>query len=341
MKVNKKTIIQTLIFAVIGIGLVVWRYQTLSASDREAMFHAFSSFRWVWAGPLFLVGLLSHIIRAKRWELQFKAANIPTNLFNTFSAVMLGYLTNIFVPRLGEVSRCTVVAKYNGGSVDKIIGTVIAERLWDTICFGVLTVLTLIVEFDVLQPYAIEVGNMLLSKTRNPDGSMPWLKIALLLGFVILIIALLIITLKRSKSNKVGNFLRGVSDGLKTILSMKDKGKFMVYTVLLWLSYTMIAVFVLKAIPATADISVWAGLSIITFGTFAMIVPAPGAIAYPIIVAPVLLLYGLSEGVGQGYGWINWANQNITVIILGLFAMIALPIVNSKNKNDKTGNLTA
>ena len=90
--------------------------------------------------------------------------------------------------------------------------------------------------------------------------------------------------------------------------------------------------------PSLMHLPLGAGLSIITFGSIAMMVPAPGGIAYPIIVAPVLVLYGVSEGMGQGYGWINWGIQNISIILLGLTAFILLPILNSK-KNEQTEHI--
>lgn len=339
MKVDKKTILQTFFFALIGIALILWRYTTLAPEDKTAMFRAFKEFRWEWIVPIFAAGLVSHILRAKRWELQFKALQIPVNSFNTFSAVMLGYLTNIFIPRLGEVSKCTVAAKYNGGSVDKIIGTVIAERLWDTICFGILTLLTLAVEFDIMMPYASDIWNMILLKFRHADGSFNWIKISVLSAVIFGGLVLLFFLFKRLKKGKIGGFIQGIGKGLQSIYTMPKKGRFLVYSITMWGCYILVALFVLKAIPATAHLPMAASLSIITFGTFAMIIPAPGAIAYPLIVAPVLSLYGTSAGVGQGYGWINWANQNITVLILGLFAMIALPVYNSKNnKHDQTRN---
>lgn len=332
MKIDKKTIVQTLFFTLIGIALIWWRYNTLAPEDRTAMFRAFKEFRWEWALPIFIAGLLSHLIRAKRWQLQFKALQLPTNTFNTFSAVMLGYLTNIFIPRLGEVSKCTVVARYNGGSVDRIIGTVIAERLWDTVCFGILTLLTLTVEFDVMMPYASGIWEQLLLKFRSPDGSFSWLKITVLATLLLACFVLTIVLFKKLKNGKVGGFVQGIGKGLQSVYKLPQKGLFLFYSVAMWGCYILVALLVMKAIPATAHLPATASLSIITFGTFAMIIPAPGAIAYPLIVAPVLSLYGTSAGVGQGYGWINWANQNITVLILGLFVMIALPLYNSKNK---------
>jgi len=332
MKIDKKTILQTLIFTLAGIALIVWRYQTLTKEDKDAMFRAFSAFRWEWALPIFIAGLVSHILRAKRWELQFRALQIPSNSFNTFSAVMIGYLTNIFIPRLGEVSKCTVAARYSGGAVDKIIGTVIAERLWDTICFGILTLLTLVIEADVMMPYASGILDTLLLKFRYPDGSFNWFKITVLTAVLFAGCVLLFFLFKKFRNGRIGGFIQGLGKGLQSVYKLPQKGLFMFYSIAMWGCYILVAVLVLKAIPATEHLPLSTGLSIITFGTFAMIIPAPGAIAYPLIVAPVLTLYGTSAGVGQGYGWINWANQNITVIILGLFAMIALPVYNSKNK---------
>lgn len=334
MQVNKKSIIQTIFFAVLGIALVTWRYQTLEDADKQAMFDAFDSFKWSWSIPIILTGILSHYVRAKRWELQFKALQIPYKTFYTFSAVMLGYLTNIFIPRLGEVSKCSVMVKYNGGNLDKVIGTVIAERLWDTISFGVLTLLTLVLQFDLLMPYALQTGSSIATSLKTTDGTWMTGKLALLGIGTLLLLLLAICFFKKLKNSKAAQFIEGMANGLKSIWMIPNKALFLFYTIALWTCYTAIAVMVFKAIPATAHLPLLAGLSIITFGTFAMIVPAPGAIAYPVIVAPILQLYGTSAGVGQGYGWINWANQNIVVILLGLIVMILLPLYNTR-QNDK------
>lgn len=336
MKLNLKTIIQTIFFALLGIGLVYWRYNAMSEEDKTAMFTAFDSFKWSWALPIFLVGVLSHYIRAKRWELQFDALHIPYQTKHTFSAVMFGYLTNIFVPRLGEVTKCSYIAKQGGADVDKVIGTVIAERIWDMISFLLLAGITLIVQLPILLPYAKEIWQQISTKLHNEEGQISWLLIIGIGVILILCCVFFIYLFKKYQQTKIGKFVDGIKKGLQSIYQVKNKGLFLLHTILLWFTYTLVAVMVLKAIPSTEHLPVLAGLSIITFGTFAMVVPAPGSIAYPIIVAPILTLYGTSMGVGQGYGWINWANQNLTIIITSFILVLILPLL--KSKKDVTKN---
>lgn len=333
MKLNSKIIIQTIIFTLLGVGLIYWRYTALSATDRAAMFEAFQSFRWAWALPIFIVGVLSHYVRAKRWELQFEALNIPYQSKYTFNAVIFGYMTNIIVPRLGEVTKCTYIAKKTDADVDKVIGTVIAERIWDMICFIILAFITLLLQIHILLPYATDIWKKLITNIQNADGSLMWGKVVLLLIIILTAITIGIVVFRKYRHTKIGKFLDGVQKGLQSIYQVKQKGKFLFHTIALWLLYTLVAVMVLKAIPSTEHLPLLSGLSIITFGTFAMVVPAPGSIAYPVIVAPILTLYGTSMGVGQGFGWINWANQNLTIIILSLLIILISPFINT-TKND-------
>jgi len=330
---NTKTILQTVVFALIGVGLVYWQYSKLNANDKAAMFNAINSFEWIWALPILVVGFLSHYFRALRWDLQLRPINIIAKKSNLFAAVLVGYFANIFVPRLGEVAKCTVLAKYEKQPVDKLLGSVIAERAWDTICFGILTVITLIAQYQYIAPYATLLAENFIKKVQHEDGSYNVLLLTLVAVAILGLIVGCIYLVKSKKESKIGKIIEGILDGLKAILKMNKKGLYLIYTTLIWICYTLVAIFVFKAIPDTAHLPLLAGLSIITFGTFAMIVPAPGAIAYPIIVAPILTLYGLSDGIGQGYGWVGWASQNISILLFGLIAFISLPIINNKNAN--------
>src|SRR5690554_610665 len=132
-KKNIKTLVQLIIFLSLGIGLVIWRYNAISAEDKMAMFEAFKSVKWLWLIPIFIVGFLSHYFRALRWKQLLKPLNIFPKTANTLFAVLIGYLGNTVIPRFGEVAKCTVLAKYEKVPVDKLIGTIIAERAFDLI----------------------------------------------------------------------------------------------------------------------------------------------------------------------------------------------------------------
>ena len=48
---------------------------------------------------------------------------------------MVGYFANYAVPRLGEVTRCGILARYDKVPFAESLGTVIVERIIDVICF--------------------------------------------------------------------------------------------------------------------------------------------------------------------------------------------------------------
>lgn len=329
-----KGILQTLLFAIIGIGLVVYKYNDLSDTDKHAMFAAFNNITWWWIVPLFIVAFLSHYVRAVRWKQLMDPIGLKVSMTNALGGVLIGYLANVLVPRMGEVVKCTYVAKFEQADVDKLIGTVIIERLIDMLCFLLLIILTIVFQYAYIAPYAQQLLDYFLQKLYTTSGELNVLLISILLIVGIIGIVFGIWIYKKLLHSKIGKFIHGLKDGITSIKKVKSVPLFIFNSLAIWVLYTISAIMVFQAMPELEHLPILAGLSIMTFGSFAMIVPAPGAIAYPIIVAPVLLLYNVSEGLGQAYGWVNWALQNVTVIFFGILALLIIPILNKlKHEN--------
>jgi uncharacterized protein (TIRG00374 family) len=327
-KKNISTLIQLIVFLSFGLGLIIWRYNAMEDSDKIAMFQSFKNVRWIWVLPIVIISFLSHYFRALRWKLLLQSIKPSTNIVNTTFAVLVGYLANTLIPRLGEVAKCTVLAKYEGVPVDKLVGTVIAERAFDMACFFILIGLTLILQFDIIAPFAHDIYQAIFFDTHQ---EFLWSRILLLFSAAVVGIFLFILIYKKIKVSKAGKIIQGIIEGLKTIGKVNSKFQFILYTLLIWMMYMLVSVFVFYAMPETQHISPLAGLSVITFGSIAMMLTPGGIGAFPVIISQVLLLYGISEGVGQAYGWINWALQTIIVIVLGLFSLTFIPIYN-RNK---------
>lgn len=301
-------------------------------SDKQAMFQSFKNVRWIWILPVVVISFLSHYFRALRWRLLLQSIKPSTNIINITFAVLVGYLANTLIPRLGEVAKCTILAKYEHVPVDKLVGTVIAERAFDLICFFILIGLTLILQFDIVAPFAHDIYHKMFLDT---NGGFLWNRILIFLSMAVLGMVLFILIYKKIKVSKAGKIIQGIIEGLKTIGRLNNKFQFILYTFLIWLMYLLVSIFVFYAIPETAHISPLAGLSVITFGSIAMMLTPGGIGAFPVIIAQVLLLYGISEGVGQAYGWINWALQTIIVIALGLFSLTFIPIYNRNKQHEQ------
>jgi uncharacterized protein (TIRG00374 family) len=324
-KKTVSTILQLIIFLGLGVGLIVWRYNAMSIKEKTEMFEAFKHVRWIYGIPILIIGFCSHFFRALRWKLLLQPLQIFPSVPNITFSVLIGYLANTLVPRLGEVAKCTVLAKYEKVPADKLVGTIIAERAFDLVCLVIILFITLGLQYDIIYPFA---RDLYLKMFTDSSGNFIWLRIIVAVGIAVAGILAVVFLYRRIKSSRIGHIIKGIGEGLKAIGQVKNKGLFLLHTVLIWSMYTLAVIVGFYALPETEHITPLAGLAVITFGSVGMIATPGGIGAYPVIVAQVLLLYGISEGVGSAYGWVSWAAQTAIVLLLGLIALILLPIYN-------------
>lgn len=331
---KKKTallLLQYAIFFGLGFALIYWQYTKLSPKDIEELGEALSQVKeryWV-IYPVIIIGFFSHFVRALRWKVMLEPLNIRPSLINITGAVFIGYLTNLLIPRMGEVAKCTVLARYEKEPADKIIGTIVAERTFDLICLLLICILTVLVQADLVKDYM----DYLLSKM---EGKNLLLNISIAIACLIAFIVFLVWLYKRNRKGKVGQFLKGMGEGLKAILAMKQRGLFILYTILLWGSYLTLIYIGFWSLPATEHLSVAAALSVLVFGSLGMIVTPGGLGAYPPAIQLVLsMLYHIKDSFGLAFGWISWLVQTAIVIIFGLLALLILPLYN-RYRNGQT-----
>ncbi len=326
-KKTASTILQLIIFLGLGIGLIVWRYNDMNAEEKTEMFAAFRHVRWIYAIPIFIIGFLSHYFRAVRWKLLLRPLNINPSTANVTFSVLIGYLVNTLLPRLGEVAKCTVLAKYEDVPADKLVGTIIAERAFDLVCLVAIAFITLGLQYDVIYPYA---RNLYYDLFTDASHNFIWARIIIL--FVVLAGGLLatVLLYRKIKNSKIGHIIKGIGDGLKAIWLIKNKFLFLLYTVLIWGMYTLAVVVGFYALPETELLTPLAGLAVITFGSIGMIATPGGIGVYPEIVAKVLSFYGLLNVYGLAYGWVSWTAQTAIILVLGLASLVLLPLYNRK-----------
>jgi uncharacterized protein (TIRG00374 family) len=137
-------------FLGLGIFLVWYSLQQISDDKWDAFTLSLQNARYWLFVPVFFILTGSHFTRALRWKELIAPLGYKPKNTNTFFAVMIGYLANLAVPRLGEILKCTVLAKYEAIPAEKTVGTIVAERAVDVVCLGLLFVAALFLEFDVV-----------------------------------------------------------------------------------------------------------------------------------------------------------------------------------------------
>ena len=249
-------------------------------------------------------------------------------------AVIVGYFANLAFPRLGEVVRCGLLDKHEKIPTVKSIGTVITERVLDMLCFFILLILVLALEFSRLSDYAMENFTGLYEKFTNPG----FIKMVVFLaGFGILAFGFFLFFLRKRIAHtrvyrKVKILILQLWEGLISLKNLKKSWLFILYTVALWACYYLMAYIVFFAVTETANLPPSAGLACLVFGTIGIVITPGGIGIYPVIIANTLILYGISEPIGFALGWLIWTSQNITVVIGGLASLMIMPMINQKSK---------
>jgi uncharacterized membrane protein YbhN (UPF0104 family) len=234
--------------------------------------------------------------------------------------VCVSYLVNLTIPRSGEISRAALLKKYENVPFDKGFGTIVAERIVDMLIFLLFVAVGFISQFEKIYQYLIE---------KNVKfETLIWFSI---IGIVLFFIFILVWIYAEWKIIlKLKQKLSGLIEGMLSILKMKNKWNYIFHSFFIWFSYLAMFYVTIFALPETANISFDVLVMGFIFGTLAVGFTNGGLGAYPLAIASILSLYGISEGIGTAFGYLIWVSQTLLTIFLGLLSYLLLPILNKK-----------
>lgn len=317
----------------LGLGLyLVWFFiNGLSPSDKQDILVAFKQANYGWVLFSFVFAILSHMSRAYRWKYTLEPLGYKPDFWKSFMSVMIAYLVNMAVPRLGELSRCGAMAKYEGIPFNKLLGTVIAERVADMLILLVVITAVIFIQYEVIKGILAE--SLLALSSKVPGYGM--LLILSILGvlFVSFIYYLAILKTENPIVKKVIELFKGIWEGLASIITMKNKWAFLGHTIFIWLMYLMMFYICFLALPQTLTVPFGGILTAFALGGITIAATNGGIGAYPLAIQGVLLLYGVDKNIGGAFGWITWSAQTVLLVVMGLLAFIILPIYDKKTKS--------
>ena len=326
----KKRIIQILKVIIpvsLGIFLVVKIYSSLSAEQKDALFEAFREANYFWVALSFFMGVLSHWIRGYRWKFQLEAMGYSPSTTNNFLAVMIGYITNMVLPRVGEVSRAAALSKYEKIPFQKSFGSILSERALDMIILLLITGTTILLQFSVLEDFANKLGIAAVEKLNSP---LLWVAAVL----AILCIPLFFYILKRFRHvgfiSKIANLVEGLMEGLRSIFKMKKRGLYLIATLAIWALYIGMFWVNFLAMKQTADLSINALFAGFVLGSFAIVLVPGGIGAFPVGIMEALILYGIAEEIGFALGNLIWFSQTAMIVLVGGFSLLYMPVYNKR-----------
>lgn len=332
----RKTLIQILkFFGFLAVGiLLLWlAFRTVNFSKlRDDLIGA--DYSWILLSLLF--GFIAYLSRARRWVILIKPLGHHPGFWNTFHSLMLGYLANLALPRVGEITRCVALGKKEKIPVDQLLGTVVVERTIDLFSLLTIMVALLLTSGSSIKEYlnkAIIIP--FREKVLSVFGSV-WILWALLI-VLFLVTLWLLVKYKRELRrirffSKMFDIARGVLNGLKTILKLKNNKEFIFHTVFIWLNYALMTWVVVFSLESTSHLSFWNSIFILVIGGLAMSAPVQGGMGafHYFVSRGIAFVEEVSIEDASAYAILTHESQLILVLILGAVAFYMLYRKNRK-----------
>lgn len=321
-------IVKFLVFFAIGIFIFWLIYKDQDIERIKLVLK--NDVNYFWIVISLFIGLLSHISRTLRWGLMIEPVSHKPRFINTFLAVMVGYLMNLALPRMGELSRCGVLSRYEKVSFTKLLGTVVAERAVDMVSLLLLLAIVIFSQF----------GQMLRFLTENPEVGTRLQAVAtspfLIIGMIVFLAALYIFrkTLQHTLFyQKVIDVLKNLKEGFISIRSIRKKGWFFFHSVAIWFLYYLMLYTVFFAFDFTVSLGPLVALTTFVLASFGMVAPVQGGIgAWHFMAIEALALYGVAIENGVIFAFVAHGSMTGMILLLGIISVLILPFINRRKE---------
>ncbi|NOX84817.1 MAG: flippase-like domain-containing protein [Chlorobi bacterium] len=294
-----------------------------------------ADYGWLFLSLVF--ALLSHMARALRWNLLIKSLGYKTRFWSTFFSVMIGYLANTAVPRMGEIVRCGTLSKKEKIPFNALFGTVIAERFFDLIILALIIFFTMIFQLKLVGSFLHKIFDPLIqSLFSNLLNIILFIVVILLaIGGIIWLVWAFRHRIKAIPFyQQVRSFLDGLWNGIKTIIKLRQKGLFLAYTFVIWLFYAVMTYLPFKMLPESSHLTFVDGLTLMALASLGIVAPVPGGIGtYHYIVKVILTeIYSVQDVAAMSYAAIVHAGQTLFNVIVGAVSYALIGIFARKQK---------
>ena len=309
----------------LGVFFIYITFENTTPEDRITIINYIkeSNIFYVIISLIFM--FLSHLSRAYRWRYLLEPLGFKSRFFNRILSVFICYLSNLGIPRSGEILRATSLSNYEKISFEKTLGTIVAERIVD---FGILILIIMIslfFHFDL-------ISNFIYEKNINIKYI-----VASFFIFFILFLFWLIIVKKFSLNSKniivikIKSIINDFIEGVLSLKSIPDKNSFIIHTVFIWVMYIAMFYVIKWSFSETYNLTFIQILPAFIAGSLTITATNGGIGIFPLAVTIMLSAFGISKETGLAFGWVLWSTQTIIIVVLGGLSFFILPLVNSFN----------
>ena len=322
-----KKLLQVVFPLILGAFILFWVYRDFNFQRVGEVLFGGMNYGWMLLSLVF--GVFANLFRGWRWKLALAPLGEYPKTANCVYAIFVSYASNLVIPRVGEVARCGVLSKYDGVSFSKSLGTVVSERMVDTLCVGLITGLVLLSQMPVFVDFFAKTGTNVGRYAEVLTSGHFYLIILCALAALLLVFLLVrnIAIFARIKG-----ILKNVWMGIVALKDIKHIPLYIAYTLGIWVCYFLEFFLAFYAFDFSSDLGIAAGLVMFVVGTLAVIVPTPnGAGPWHFAVMTMMMLYGVGKEDAGIFALLVHGIQTFLLILLGIYGLSALPFTN-KNK---------
>ena len=330
LKKRINRVIQVLFPLLFGLAVLAWTYYGF---DFQQVSTSFRDMDYGWMAFSLVFGVLGHLFRGWRWSLTLEPLGEYPKQSNCVYAIFVSYAANLVVPRIGEVSRCGILLKYDGVSFSKSLGTVVTERLIDTLCVLLITAATVLLQSGAFAAFFERTGTRAESFSHLFSSTNFFITLGCL--FALCVFGFLLLR-KLAVFSKMKGIFQNIWKGCMSLRDVKNLPLFIFYTVGIWVCYYFQFYVSFFAFDFSADLGWMAGLVMFVVGSIAVVVPTPnGAGPWHFAIITMMMMYGICKDDAGIFALLVHAIQTFLLILLGIYGLVALQWTN-KSLNTKT-----
>ncbi|MGP1492462.1 MAG: lysylphosphatidylglycerol synthase transmembrane domain-containing protein [Prevotella fusca] len=304
----------------LGSAILYWMYRGFDFSSvRHVLLHEMD---WTWMILSLPFGILAQAFRGWRWKQSLEPIGEHPRSSVCVNSIFLSYAVSLLIPRIGEFARCGVLNRYDKVAFPKAIGTVVTERAVDTLIVLLISATAFLTQIRVFTNFFSRTGTRIddIFRMFSPTG---WLVTAIC--GVASIILFYYVLRRLAFYKKVKEMLGGIWQGICSLRKVRNIPLFLFYSLAIWGSYFLHYYLTFYCFDATASLGLSCALVSFVVGSVAVIVPTPnGAGPWHFAVKTMLILYGVADNQALFFVLIVHTIQTLLVILLGVYAWIAL-----------------
>lgn len=310
----------------LGAGILYWTYRDFNFQRAWQVLDGGMNYGWMLFSLFF--GITAQVCRGLRWKLTLEPLGENPRTSHCVYSIFISYAASLVVPRIGEVSRCGVLSRYDGVSFAKSLGTVVTERLIDSLCVALITGTTLLLQAPVFATFFEETGTDVGRYTQLFTSANFYLVIICLIA-----LCLLAFFLVRNVAAfaRLRGILHQVWEGILSLRKVKNLPLFLLYTIGIWGSFFLEFYVAFFSFGFSSHLGVVAALVMFAVGSIAVIVPTPnGAGPWHFAIITMMVLYGVGKEDAGIFALLVHGIQTFLIILLGIYGLAALPFVDKK-----------